>query len=136
MTGDVLALPRLIIGDQSSPLRSALGQCERFEVAAVASDAAALVDQAAGHHPEVALLDILIPGDGLWATARISQLSPGTAIVVHSTDEHRPTILAFLRAGALYHVRTGTTPPDLIDLLHGAMEAHRSGRRGANRWSD
>lgn len=120
-----LALPRLILGNQSAPLGSALGQSGRFEIAGIASDADSLIELVEGHQPELALLDILIPGDGLRATEGIAQVAPDTAVVVHSADEHRPTVVAFLQAGATYHVRSDTGMSDLADLLHRALEAHR-----------
>jgi DNA-binding NarL/FixJ family response regulator len=120
-----LALPRLIIGDRSAVLHSQLGQSGYFEVAAVASDAVSLIDLISDHQPDITLVDVLLSGNGLRATESIGRVAPDTAIVVHSADEHRATILEFLRAGAIYHVRSGTDAADLVHLLQRAMDAHR-----------
>lgn len=85
-----------------------------------AADAAALVAQGA---PDLILLDVTMPGNGIEAAAQISKLSPATAILMLSIREDLATVRSAFRAGARGYVSKGVGAEDLTAaarrVLHG-----------------
>lgn len=82
------------------------------------AEAVRLVEE---HVPDVALLDLLMPGmDGAEATRQIRARSPRTAVVIvtsYHSDEH---IFPAIRAGALSYVLKDVGPDDLADTVRKA----------------
>jgi DNA-binding NarL/FixJ family response regulator len=114
--------PRLLIADDDPVVRSALGQqlAGHFELVGAARDAAEAVELAGELQPDIAIVDVEMPGGGGPHAARgIAAISPSTAIVALSIDESREVVLEMLNAGAVTYVRKGTRSHDLVDtLLH------------------
>ena len=61
---------RVLIADDHAPtrddVRRVLDSDPRFEVGAVVADAAAAVKAAVAGRPDICLLDVRMPGSGLW----------------------------------------------------------------------
>jgi DNA-binding NarL/FixJ family response regulator len=96
-----------------------------FDIVAGARDAAEAIALAGEHQPDVAIIDVQMPGGGgLRATREIHTCAPQTAIVALSGDESRHVVLAMLDAGAVTYVRKGVSGHELARTLHRAMEAH------------
>jgi EAL domain-containing protein (putative c-di-GMP-specific phosphodiesterase class I)/DNA-binding NarL/FixJ family response regulator len=91
-----------------------------FEVAGLAVDADEAADLAAEIQPDVALLDVRMPGGGVSAARAIRTRSPGTQIVAHSAYHDTTLVLAMLEAGASGYVVKGTPPSEIIAALKGA----------------
>jgi two-component system, NarL family, response regulator LiaR len=77
---------------------------------------------AARHRPQVALVDLLMPGgmNGVMTTREIKRVSPQTQVVILTsfhTDEH---IFPALRAGALSYVLKDMAPDALTDAVRRA----------------
>jgi NarL family two-component system response regulator LiaR len=76
---------------------------------------------AAEHAPDVALMDLIMPGmDGVEATRRLTARSPRTKVVVltsYHDDEH---IFPAIRAGALSYVLKEVGPNELADTVRKA----------------
>ena len=76
---------------------------------------------AAEHAPDVALVDLIMPGmDGVEATRRITAQSPRTNVVVltsYHDDEH---IFPAIRAGALSYILKEVGPDELADAVRKA----------------
>lgn len=90
----------------------------------VASGEAA-VALAAQHRPQVALVDLVMPGrlNGVMTTREIKRVSPRTQVVIltsYATDEH---IFPALRAGALSYVLKDMDPDTLTDTVRRAARA-------------
>jgi DNA-binding NarL/FixJ family response regulator len=122
------ALPRLLIADDDPVVRSVLTSqlASQFEVVAVAVDAQDAIDLVCGHHPDVALIDVMMPaGGGLRATAEIYRRAPETTIVAFSGDESERGVTEMLGAGATAYVRKGVSPQELAQKLILCMEATR-----------
>lgn len=94
---------------------------EGFDVAGAASDADGAVQLADHMHPDVALLDLRMPGGGLEAARLIGSVSPATRIVVFSADADAPEILPLLRAGIDGYVVKGAPPERLADAIRSAV---------------
>ena len=72
---------------------------EGFEVVGTAVDAATAVELVESLHPDVALIDLGMPGGGLEAALRMRPLSPSTHVVVFSAGSVTLGILPLLSAG-------------------------------------
>jgi diguanylate cyclase (GGDEF)-like protein/PAS domain S-box-containing protein len=118
--------PRVLIADDDSVVRAALGARLRreFSVVGCVQDADGAITAAARHRPSVALVDVEMPGGGLQAIDGIRRVSPETAIVVLTSDEHRARVLEFLAAGAIAYLRKGAPLDQLGDSIREAIAAH------------
>jgi EAL domain-containing protein (putative c-di-GMP-specific phosphodiesterase class I)/CheY-like chemotaxis protein len=94
---------------------------EGFDVAGTSEDADGAVQLAAHLHPDVALLDLRMPGGGLEAARLIGSVSPDTRIVVFTADADSPEVLSLLRAGIDGFVVKGAPPDRLADAIRSAM---------------
>lgn len=79
------------------------------------------VKKAAEHAPDVALMDLIMPGmDGVEATRRLVNQSPRTNVVMltsYHDDEH---VFPAIRAGALSYVLKEIGPDELADAVRKA----------------
>jgi DNA-binding NarL/FixJ family response regulator len=120
---------RVLLADDQTLIRAgfrALLEAEDdIEVVGEAADGRAAVDLAIGHRPDVALVDIEMPGvDGIEATRRIAadERLAGVHVVIltnYGIDEY---VFDALRAGAAGFMVKDTEP---ADLLHGVRVAAR-----------
>jgi DNA-binding NarL/FixJ family response regulator len=120
-------VPRVLIADDDPDVRAALGAqlAGRFEVVASAADTDEAIALANDVKPDVAIVDVQMPGGGgLRATREICEATPATAIVALSADESERVVLDMLRAGAVAYLRKGVAADELVTLLHEALRAH------------
>ncbi|NTW40850.1 MAG: response regulator transcription factor [Cellulomonadaceae bacterium] len=72
-----------------------------LHVVGSAADGRALLDLVAEHHPDVAVVDVRMPGlDGIAATAQITARHPGTRVLILTTFDLDEYVYDALRAGA------------------------------------
>ena len=90
-----------------------------FTVVAQAGTAAEAVAAVEAHMPDVALLDISMPGSGLAAAAEIATRFPAVAIVMLTASEADDDLLAALKAGARGYALKGVGARDLTGILQG-----------------
>ena len=90
-------------------------------VVAEAGSGEEAVRLAAEHAPDVALMDLVMPGmDGVEATRRLTARSPRTSVVMltsYHDDEH---VFPAIRAGALSYVLKEVGPEELADAVRRA----------------
>jgi DNA-binding NarL/FixJ family response regulator len=95
----------LVVDDQAAVrdgLSTLLDLCPGIEVVAQAADGRQALAAVAAHSPDVALMDLHMPGlDGIAATERITADFPDTRVVVLTTYADDASIRGALRAGAL-----------------------------------
>jgi DNA-binding NarL/FixJ family response regulator len=118
--------PTLLIADDDSVVRSMLSMTleRQFEIAAAVPDAAEAVAAAGALRPDVALIDVQMPGGGARTAVRgIAEVSPETAVVVLSGDESDALVRELMIAGAMTYVRKGIAPHNLTDVLHRSIRA-------------
>jgi DNA-binding NarL/FixJ family response regulator len=112
---------RVLVADDFAPLRDSVCQMlYRNGVAAVdvAGDGVGAVALAAACHPEVAILDLHMPGfDGLRAAAEISRVSPETRCILLTGSRGARHVDAALRAG----IRGYVAKSDAADYLLAAV---------------
>ncbi len=109
---------RIVIADDHDVVRTGLEQLiatfDDVDLVASASDGNEAVARCEDHLPDVALLDLEMPGaDGIEATRRIRSASPGTNIVVFTSFSDRERILRALDAGAIGYLLKDADPAEL-----------------------
>ncbi|MFE4481037.1 MULTISPECIES: response regulator [Streptomycetaceae] len=112
---------RVVVADDQALVRAGLAgivaAADGFTVVGEAADGAQAVRLARTEHPDVALMDIRMPGtDGLAATRRITAES-GVRILVLTTFDLDEYIYGALRAGASGFLLKSTPPEDLLTAI-------------------
>jgi DNA-binding NarL/FixJ family response regulator len=123
----------LLIADDDMVCRIALStQLEPwFHVVAVAESATEAIELAEKHRPDIALVDVQMPGGGAReAVPGIAACSPDTRIVVLSSDESSRVVLELLAAGAIAYMRKGATGGEIAKTLTDALEVTTHERQG------
>jgi DNA-binding NarL/FixJ family response regulator len=117
--------PTLLIADDDAVVRSMLSLTleRQFDIVGAARDSDQAIALAQAAQPDVALVDVQMPGGGLRAIRGISEVSPETAAVILSADEFDPMVRQLMIAGAMTYVRKGISPTDLAEVLHRAIRA-------------
>jgi DNA-binding NarL/FixJ family response regulator len=108
----------VIVADDQSAVREGLvlllGTLPGIVVAGEAADGDAAVNLVATVHPQVALMDLNMPGcDGVAATRRITADHPGTRVVVLTTYADDESIIGALQAGALGYLTKDATRAEI-----------------------
>lgn len=124
---------RVVMADDHARMRTRIrqaleaGGCVVCGEGASADDAIALTLE---HAPDVALLDIHMPGNGIVAAREIARTHPGTAVVMLTASAEDDDLFDSLRAGASGYLLKDTDPDVLVDALRGVLEgeAAMSGR--------
>lgn len=77
-------------------------------------------------HPDVLVLDLMMPGiDSLEVTRRVRAASPGTAVLILTAHEDRQYVLAALEAGATGYLSKADRGSEVIDAVR-AVAAGRT----------
>ena len=122
---DALGNPRVVLADEHPTLRASVrGLLERdgFDVCGEAGSAEAAVERALEERPDVCLLEVLLPGGGIWATARIAEKLPHTAIVMLTASRDREHLFDAVRAGAAGYLLKDMNPTRIPHALRGVLE--------------
>lgn len=124
-----MALSLLVVDDQVSLRRLfevVAGEDNRYAPVMSAGNARDALRLAAEHQPDAVLLDVgLGDDDGLAAITPLRQASPGSVVVVYSSQPHADHDSA-RRAGADLFVPKGTDPDLILDLVVQQVEARRA----------
>ena len=116
----------LIADDEESVLDvlSAVMAAESdLEVAGSARDAETAIQLATREQPDVAILDVRMPGGGGPRAAReILRRSPASKIIALSAHEEVDSVLEMLRAGALGYVVKGDSTDAIVRAIHRSLE--------------
>lgn len=96
---------RLIIADDHvlvrQGIRAFLDTFDDLSIVGEAEDAATVTELCAREKPQVALVDLVMPGGGIAATREIRNVSPDTKVIVLTSFEDARQIVAAVQAGAL-----------------------------------
>ena len=120
---------RVLVADDHPLTR--MGLCRLLvrsgiEVVAEAGDGEEAVRQAIATHPDMALLDVMMPGlGGLEAARRITSACPHTRVVMLSGHVGEEQIANARNAGAVAYITKGSTTQEIMAIL----DAVRDGRR-------
>ena len=117
---------RVLIADDHPPTRAVVRatlESAGFEVCAETNNGTDAVALAVKHRPDICLLDIRMPGNGISAAARISEQVPGASIVMLTVSRNDDDLLDALKAGAkgylLKDIDQSRSPEALQAVLDG-----------------
>lgn len=114
---------RVVLADDHTLFREGTRQLlERdgaVTVVGEAEDGPAAVDLVDRLEPDLAILDIEMPGgDGLQATRRIKSAHPGVAVLVLTIHDEDPFVFAILDAGAAGYLLKDVHGAELVHAVH------------------
>ncbi|WP_143591787.1 response regulator [Thermoactinospora rubra] len=102
-------------------LRAVLASDPDMELVGEAGSGEEAVELTRGLRPDVVLMDISMPGlNGVEATHRILQESPGTNILIVTMYDDSASVLAALKAGARGYVIKGADREELLRAVRAA----------------
>jgi DNA-binding NarL/FixJ family response regulator len=124
----------VLIADDHPPTRAgvrmSLEEGGRFHVVAEVATSAAAVAAARELRPDVALLDIRMPGNGIEAARSIATASPETAVVMLTVSRDDADLFAALRSGARGYLLKDIDPERLSHALDGVLAGEAALPRG------
>ena len=92
-----------------------------FRIVAEVENAADAVQAAIEHRPDVCMLEVRMPGNGIAAARRINDEVPETKIVMLTASERHDDLLAALRAGADGYLLKSTSADRLPHAIRGVL---------------
>ena len=116
---------RVLVADDHPPTRAGVRlalEGNGFEVCAEVGDASSAIEAARRELPDVCLLDIHMPGDGIRAAETISSELPDVAVVMLTVSRTDSDLFDALRAGASGYLLKDIDPARLPLALHGVLE--------------
>ena len=128
------AVHRVLVADDHAPtrqhVRRMLGAQPDFEVCGEAADAPGAVATAVREAPDLCLLDIRMPGNGIAAAWEITGRLPKTRVVMLTVSRDDGDLFAALRAGASGYLLKDVDPSSLGDQLRTVMAGEAALPRG------
>jgi DNA-binding NarL/FixJ family response regulator len=117
---------RVLVADDEAEIREIVREAieadPRFTVVALAGDAADAVRAALRERPDLAVLDMRMPGGGAAAAGEITARLPGTRAVMLSGSRHEDDVSAALRAGASGYLLKDMPFTELCDRLAAVLD--------------
>lgn len=123
---------RIVLADDHPIFRDGLihsiEETGEFQVVGVGGSADDAVSLAFEHKPDIALLDLSMPGNGLTAVRRIAEAGTAKAIAMLTVSEDSEDVTTAIQSGASGYVLKGVSAKELRDILAklAAGEAHVS----------
>ena len=121
---------RVLVAEDEEQVRAAICDLiageEDIELVAVAADADEAIAWARAVKPDVALLDMRMPGGGSRAAAEIREVSPDTRAVALSAYDDRSNVLEMLGAGAVGYLVKGNSPDEIVEAIRRAARGQSS----------
>jgi DNA-binding NarL/FixJ family response regulator len=115
---------RVLIADPHPATRAgvrAVLEGEGLQVCAEAADAGAAVKAALRERPDLCLVDVAVPGNGIAAAQAIISSLPDTAVVMLAGSHNDDDLFDALRAGAVGYLPKETAPKRLPHALRGVV---------------
>jgi DNA-binding NarL/FixJ family response regulator len=109
---------RVLVADDHPVVRSGLvgvlSSLEGFEVVAVAADGQEAVRESVLHRPDVALMDLRMPGtDGFTAIRELARVAPDVRVCVLTMYDDDDSLFAAMRAGAHGYLLKGAEQDEI-----------------------
>jgi len=98
-------------------LLSLLEDTPEFEIVGEAENAAQAIEMAERTHPDVILMDVIMPGSGIEATRVICQKMPQVKVLMLSASEENDYLFSAIDAGASGYLLKEGKPENLIDAI-------------------
>ncbi|MDY7106698.1 MAG: response regulator transcription factor [Actinomycetota bacterium] len=121
---------RLLVADDQALVRDALAALlameDDFEVVATVGRGDEIVDAVADHRPDVALVDVEMPGlDGLAAAGELRTAAPRCRVLVVTTFGRAGYLRRAMEAGALGFIVKDAPAPELADAVRRVARGER-----------
>jgi DNA-binding NarL/FixJ family response regulator len=116
---------RVVIADDHAPTRAGVRDAldgAGFVVVAEAHDAPTAIEAALREQPDVCLLDIHMPGNGIAAATTIGERLPDAAVVMLTVSRDDDDLFASLKAGAMGYLPKDMDPERLAAALRGVLD--------------
>lgn len=123
----------VVIADDHPPTRLGIRMSlegHGFDVIAEAGTADAVVGAVLELDPDIALLDVNMPGNGITAARRITKDAPEVAVVMLTVSRDDGDLFEALRAGARGYLLKDIDPGRLPDALSGVLDGEAALPRG------
>jgi NarL family two-component system response regulator LiaR len=122
---------RVLIADDHAILRKGiralLGTEPDIEVVGETADGLETVAQAKTLHPDVILMDLVMPKmDGIEATRQITAEQPGVRILVLTSFAADDKVFPAIKAGALGYILKDSGPAELVQGIHQVYQGQPS----------
>lgn len=123
-SGDPAPPVRIVLADDHVRMRGLIrdalesGGCSVVGEASTADDAVALTEE---HRPDVVLLDIHMPGNGIRAAREITTRMPEVPVVMLTQSAEEDDLFDSLRAGAMGYLLKDVDPRTLPGALRGVL---------------
>lgn len=120
--------PRILLADDHPQLRAVLRldlTDAGFDVCAEVSDAPSALVAAHAEHPDLCVLDIGMPGDGLGATWDITRELPGMRVVILTASSDCDDVVAAAMAGAEGYLLKDLPTDELAAELRSVLAGER-----------
>jgi DNA-binding NarL/FixJ family response regulator len=124
---DETAMPRVVIADDHSGFLDQVAALVRseFNVVATAHDGIAALDCIRRFYPDIAVLDLYMPGmNGLEVVKTLHRSAARTVTVVMSGYNDPELANAAINAGAMAFVPKSRLTQDLLPAMRAALEGH------------
>ena len=113
---------RVVLAEDESLLRDALSAYLAMdadvELVGTAVDAATAVETVERLRPDVAIVDVRMPGGGPTAARAITTRIPETSVIAFSAYDDDATKAEMLAAGASDYVVKGRSPGAILESIH------------------
>ena len=107
-------------------LRKVLEDDNDIKVIAEAPDGETAFDKAMADHPDVAVIDISMPGmDGLEVVSRMAAYCPDIPVLILTMHEEEQYVIRAIEAGAMGYVTKQSAPEQLVAAV---KKIHAGGR--------
>jgi PAS domain S-box-containing protein len=121
---------RVIVAEDEEPLRNAvcdlIASEDGLDLVGSAASADEAIELAAALKPDVAIVDVRMPGGGASAACGIHDRSPATSVVALSAYDDHATVLEMLRCGAAGYLVKGIPPEELLEAIRRAKRGQAS----------
>jgi PAS domain S-box-containing protein len=121
---------RVLIAEDEETLRLALCDLvdgeDGMEVVGCAGSANEAIELAAATKPDIALVDVRMPGGGAEIVRATKDRSPTTRALALSAYDDQATVIQMLSAGAVGYVVKGTSPTEILEAVSRAARGQGS----------
>ncbi len=112
----------VLLADDHHIVRAGLSrmvsEADGIEVVAEAADGMEALQKVRKSHPDVAIIDISMPGmDGLEVVARIRAEFPGLPVLILTMHEEEQYVVRAIEAGAMGYVTKQSAPEQLVEAI-------------------
>jgi EAL domain-containing protein (putative c-di-GMP-specific phosphodiesterase class I) len=130
MADPLQARVRVLIVDDDPDIQvllsDVIADAPTLELVGVAGEADEAIQLAAQQRPDVAIVDVRMPGGGVAAAKGIRRSSRETQIIALSSSDERETVMAMLEAGAASYLLKDASAAAIVQSIIGAVAGESS----------